>query len=67
MDNDGVCDVVDSCLGDALNDEDADGICDGVDSCPEDSLSDADADGTCDLQVSVIRGSIPCVIVSHVV
>jgi GNAT superfamily N-acetyltransferase len=49
-DGDGVCEVLDACLGDdATGDGDGDGVCDDQDRCEgDDALGDADDDGVCD-------------------
>ncbi|HSA58738.1 MAG TPA: thrombospondin type 3 repeat-containing protein [bacterium] len=47
VDGDGVCDALDPCPEDPLNDADGDGICDSQDPCPADPSNDADQDGLC--------------------
>jgi hypothetical protein len=49
-DLDGVCEIVDRCLGDdATGDEDSDGVCDDLDPCSgHQAFGDSDNDGVCD-------------------
>jgi len=47
-DGDNICDDIDSCPYDNLNDIDNDGICGNLDSCPNDANNDSDSDGSCD-------------------
>ena len=46
-DSDVICDSVDSCLRDVLNDADSDLLCLEVDSCPFDEWNDFDSDEIC--------------------
>ncbi len=49
VDSDGVCDSVDACPFDPMNDADGDGVCGDVDLCSgNDASGDGDGDGLCD-------------------